>query len=473
MKKTLLAFVIIAFSNCNYLDAQCSAHVEFDGGSEYLYTPFANYTFNQVTMECWVNHTNYTSNVHYISLYKNIYAVIGNWSGTANYTTWLDGLNPISITAPTSVPVNTWQHIAFVFDGTTQFFYVNGNLVASQASTGVITNNSSSFNSGLVIGARHDQAQQYMTGKIDEIRIWDVARSQVEIQSAMNGTLSGAEPGLVAYYNFNSGFGGTTVYDLTANGNNLTLMNMETATDWIAGNDVDAPVADLSTLPDINAECEVTSLTAPTATDGCAGVINGVHDASLPISAQGTTVVTWTYDDGNGNTATQTQQVIIGDGLPPVADVASLPDVPGDCIVSSLTAPTATDNCAGVINGIHDVTLPLSTVGTTVVTWSYDDGNGNTSFQTQNVVITCSASIVENTAMPFEVYPNPFNDKFQLSSADDLSISISDQYGKVVMTIALKADKPLEVNMESFAAGIYVIRTLKDDTSLAYRIVKY
>lgn len=154
MKNTLLAIVIMAFSNCNYLDAQCTAHVEFDGGGEYLYTPFADYTFNQVTMECWVNHANYTSNVHYISLYKNIYAVIGNWSGTPNYTTWLDGVNPISLTAPTSVPVNTWQHIAFVFDGTTQFFYVNGTLVASQASTGVITNSSASYNSGLVIGAR-------------------------------------------------------------------------------------------------------------------------------------------------------------------------------------------------------------------------------------------------------------------------------------------------------------------------------
>ncbi len=35
------------------------------------------------------------------------------------------------------------------------------------------------------------------------------------------------------------------------------------------------------------------------------------HDATLPITTQGTTVITWTYDDGNGNTATQTQNVVI------------------------------------------------------------------------------------------------------------------------------------------------------------------
>jgi hypothetical protein len=396
MKNTLLAFAIVLFSNSSHLNAQCSDHLQLDGGSEYLHTPFENYTFNHLTMECWINHADYTSNVHYISLYKNIYAVIGNWSGTPNYTTWLDGVNPISITAPTSVPVNTWQHIAFVYDGATQFFYVNGILVASQASTGAI-NNTTSFNSGLVIGARYDQSSQFMTGMINDIRIWNVARTQVEIQSAMNSTLSGSEPGLIAYYDFNSGFGGSTVYDLTANGNDLTLMNMDPATDWLEGNDNVAPVADLVSLPDVNADCEVTALTVPTATDNCVGLINGVSDAILPITAQGTTVVTWTYDDGNGNTSTQTQ----------------------------------------------------------------------------NIVITCSASIDENVAQPFEVYPNPFHDKFQLTSDFDLTLSISDQYGKIVANIELKANEAREINMELFSAGIYMIRSLNDGTSSAYRIVKY
>ncbi len=39
---------------------------------------------------------------------------------------------------------------------------------------------------------------------------------------------------------------------------------------------------------------EVTALTPPTATDNCGGVVTGTNDATLPITAQGTTVVTWT-----------------------------------------------------------------------------------------------------------------------------------------------------------------------------------
>ncbi|MCG8579786.1 MAG: hypothetical protein MI866_07720 [Bacteroidales bacterium] len=42
-------------------------------------------------------------------------------------------------------------------------------------------------------------------------------------------------------------------------------------------------------------------------------------DATLPINTLGTTIVTRTYEDGNGNTATQTQNVIIVDGIAPVA----------------------------------------------------------------------------------------------------------------------------------------------------------
>ena len=160
--------------------------------------------------------------------------------------------------------------------------------------------------------------------------------------------------------------------------------NTSTQTQEVVIDDVTAPVADVTTLSQVTAECEVTSLTAPTATDNCAGAITGTHTATLPITAS--TTITWTYDDGNGNTSTQTQEVIIDDVMSPVADVATLSDITAECEVTSLTAPTATDNCVGAITGIHNAILPITT--STTITWTYDDGNGNTSVQTQEVVIT-------------------------------------------------------------------------------------
>ena len=165
--------------------------------------------------------------------------------------------------------------------------------------------------------------------------------------------------------------------------------NTSTQTQNVVIDDVTAPVADVATLSDITSECEVTSLIAPTATDNCSGSITGTHNATLPITS-GTTV-TWTYDDGNGNTSIQNQNVVINDVTAPVADAASLSAITSQCEITSLTAPTATDNCAGTITGVHDATLPITS--STTITWTYDDGNGNTSTQMQNVVINSDNTV--------------------------------------------------------------------------------
>ncbi|CAM2933055.1 T9SS type A sorting domain-containing protein [Flavobacterium frigoris] len=163
--------------------------------------------------------------------------------------------------------------------------------------------------------------------------------------------------------------------------------NTSTQVQNVVINDVTAPVADVMILGDVIAECSVTSLVAPTATDNCSGIVSVSHNAVLPMTLQGSTVVTWTYDDGNGNTSTQVQNVVINDVTAPVADVTILADVTAECSVTSLVAPTASDNCSSNVMVSHNAVLPITLQGTTVVTWTYDDGNGNTSSQTQNVVI--------------------------------------------------------------------------------------
>ncbi len=178
--------------------------------------------------------------------------------------------------------------------------------------------------------------------------------------------------------------GATTVTYEVVDGNGN---NPQTCSFIVTVVDNEAPVADVATLADVTAECEVTALTAPTATDNCSATVTVTNNATLPISTPGTTVVTWSYDDGNGNISTQDQNIVIADVTAPVADVATLADETGTCEATPV-APTATDNCSGSITAVSSVTFPITTVGTTVVTWTYDDGNGNVSTQDQNVVIT-------------------------------------------------------------------------------------
>jgi hypothetical protein len=149
--------------------------------------------------------------------------------------------------------------------------------------------------------------------------------------------------------------------------------------------DTTKPTPDDLSLLDITSECEVSSLTPPLATDNCSGVVMISHNAVLPIINQGTTVVTWSYDDGHGNIATLDQNVIINDVTNPTPGLIS--DVQSNCEVSTLVPPTATDNCNGVVSISHNATLPIVDQGTTIVTWTFDDGNGNVVMVPQNIII--------------------------------------------------------------------------------------
>ncbi|MCI5139516.1 MAG: hypothetical protein D3922_14155, partial [Candidatus Electrothrix sp. AR1] len=77
------------------------------------------------------------------------------------------------------------------------------------------------------------------------------------------------------------------------------------------------PVPDMTPLPQVTGECSATVTATPTATDNCAGSVTGSTNNPLSYSNQGTHTVTWSFDDGNGNTSTQTQQVVVDDNTPP------------------------------------------------------------------------------------------------------------------------------------------------------------
>ncbi len=102
---------------------------------------------------------------------------------------------------------------------------------------------------------------------------------------------------------------------------------------------------------------------------------------------------TVTITDANGCTITETINIITTpDVTAPVPTVAVLPEITNSCSVlaSEIAIPTATDNCAGTINGTTTDPLSYNAVGTYVITWKYDDGNGNVTTQQQTVKVTAS-----------------------------------------------------------------------------------
>ena len=72
------------------------------------------------------------------------------------------------------------------------------------------------------IGRQFGDNGQHWYGTIDEVRVFDVALSQSDIQSTLYTELSGDEEGLVGYWDFNEGTG-DVLYDQSGNENHGTI----------------------------------------------------------------------------------------------------------------------------------------------------------------------------------------------------------------------------------------------------------
>jgi len=79
----------------------------------------------------------------------------------------------------------------------------------------------------------------------------------------------------------------------------------------VAVGDTVAPVLDVANLPTITGTCNTLTIPTPTATDACMGVITATTTSPLVYTLEGTYTIVWNYDDGNGNSASQNQTVII------------------------------------------------------------------------------------------------------------------------------------------------------------------
>jgi hypothetical protein len=133
------------------------------------------------------------------------------------FNTW-NG-NWLGVVTVNDVFVDTdWHHIALVREGAVVTIYVDG---ALQVTTGIIhATLSTSSNHTFYVGSRTNIEHWY--GEIDEVRIWDHARTEAEILQDMNLELTGLEPGLEAYYDFNEG-AGQTAFDSSPNAYDGTL----------------------------------------------------------------------------------------------------------------------------------------------------------------------------------------------------------------------------------------------------------
>ncbi|MDH6254045.1 gliding motility-associated-like protein [Chryseobacterium sp. H1D6B] len=140
-----------------------------------------------------------------------------------------------------------------------------------------------------------------------------------------------------------------------------------------------------------------------------------------------------------------TVNVLVGDTIAPVPNITVLPDITGDCHTTITAFPIATDNCAGIITATTTDPLSYSTGGTYVIHWIYNDGNGNTFTQNQNVIVTAPAApSAANPAQTFCASTHPKISEIQMTGQN---IKWYDAAGNV-----LAATTPL-VNGQTYYAS--------------------
>ncbi len=143
-----------------------------------------------------------------------------NCTGSGQY--WVQGHcgnNAAGFTYPTA-PVNNWYHWVLTINGSAQKIYVNGKLKSTTNSfSGSTAVTGKDFSLGVITSTSGtapytDVNVGYLNGKLDDIRIYDNAMTDAQVQNLYN-----SEVGMVAYYPFNG-----NANDETGNGNNSTYI---------------------------------------------------------------------------------------------------------------------------------------------------------------------------------------------------------------------------------------------------------
>lgn len=362
--------------------------LSFDGG--YVDVPHNDLLnpINQLTVEAWVKRTSNNLQESLIEKYSNGVNTFGYLlritPENKPFTMVLNASNQgTGVAGGTTILSNVWYHLAATFNRNTGVLklYVNG--ILDGEVNGISGLPTTSGVQSLKIGARGDDAATRLTngGIIDEARIWNIERSQAQIQANMNKELN-AQAGLVALYHFNQGLAAgnnsaspgpaiDTATDVSGNGFNGTLNGFAltgATSNWVLG----------------YVDDEVLSLTndAP---------------ATYPV---GVTIVTWTAIDESNNSAICKQTVTVIDTEAPY-----------------ITAPTefhytrtannglcfydvddgefdliATDNCqlfsffynmenidAGLSSSAGSLSGSSLAIGINTISWTAMDINGNSS----------------------------------------------------------------------------------------------
>ena len=231
MKKPLIFTYILLFALSS--QAQITGHVlHFDGDDDGVDLNSALLSTTdgkkEYTIEAWIK-TEEGDDDCILCQY--------NWPGNMrfqfevreNKLNWWKGItkdDKIFVYSTDSIADNTWHHVAATRDSLGNVtLYIDG----LADGTGIDSLPFVDYNTS--IGSRISSDEGEFNGEIDELRIWNFAKTSAQVLAQKNKRLQGNEAGLLAYYNFNQGAAGgdnrsiTSLEDVSLNQNDGSFID--------------------------------------------------------------------------------------------------------------------------------------------------------------------------------------------------------------------------------------------------------
>jgi hypothetical protein len=188
-------------------------------GTNYASTTLTDMSGDELSIEYWFKGSAVSSAVrqqsggnYIVAGWGANYHILSNDGGVAQ---------PVKVSDPlTKIVDGNWHHVAMTWKrNTVNGFtsYLDGELVEQRNSGNTAIPN---IGSQVYFGA-WDGTGEFAKGQLDEIAVWSRALTRAEIRSQARNGLTGTEPSLRGYWNFDDGLGN----DLSPNGNNAELRN--------------------------------------------------------------------------------------------------------------------------------------------------------------------------------------------------------------------------------------------------------
>jgi len=231
---------LVSMTESSWVPGKLGSALDFDGSADYV-SVSTNNLFDTIpsngTIEAWVYFdSEYSGSGHRYVIDKvndetggsndlfRLYFV--NSSGALRFMIENNGSKTELDTTQTTWATG-WHHLAITWGSGGMYIYRNSIQDGYDSNTGVCSTGSTR---DFAIGANRfgGGAGSIMDGKIDDVKIYEYARTPAQIAWSYN---RGKPTG---WWRFDKDTG-TTAYDASGNSNDGTLTNMDAATDWVAG----------------------------------------------------------------------------------------------------------------------------------------------------------------------------------------------------------------------------------------------